>query len=275
MATDPETVLMDALGSVQAANYHIYGAIPSDKLVNAHQYLGVPATETILALIDTTMVGNCKTGLAITPAGLFWRNDWTASEKQGTAKWEELVESAMPIKRKMFDLVLGGDKVVTMSASQLSGEKTEQLLNKLIALYCSQGIATPSLLPRAQSSQIDGAAGQPANDSAGGRSEPGAFVSVVMWFFAAGLGIAGIIIGARLGAVVATEFLLSNLEQLELATVGLAQTFGLVGEDALWSTGAGRKALLGMVIGGFAGYHAARMITNAITRALGLPRYDG
>jgi len=70
-----EAILYDArLGE----NYYVGKNIPADKLENAVKSFAIPPEENVLALIDTTLFGSAKEGVAFGLRGIYWKNKMVA-----------------------------------------------------------------------------------------------------------------------------------------------------------------------------------------------------
>ena len=127
--------VMGILRSVTADGYHLYGTVPDKKRACALRYYGVPADEPILALIDTSVFGKAKTGVAFTPTGLFWKNDWTNESERNHVTWDQLSQAETPITTTMFELILGTGQAVNLSGAHIKKKDLEYLLNALIAQH--------------------------------------------------------------------------------------------------------------------------------------------
>lgn len=75
-----------------APYFYVDELIPASKLANARKRYPIPEHERVIALIDSTMFGSCKNGLAICEFGVIWRNILSGSE--GTyLDWEEFAQA--------------------------------------------------------------------------------------------------------------------------------------------------------------------------------------
>ncbi|WP_298845907.1 hypothetical protein [Clostridium sp.] len=61
--------------------YYVYGNIPDKKLNNAILNFPIPLEDEVIALIDSTIFGSCKNGLAVCMSGIYWKNDWITNSK--------------------------------------------------------------------------------------------------------------------------------------------------------------------------------------------------
>lgn len=111
--------------------------IPQKKREAAIQNYPVPRQEIILALIDGTLFGSAKVGMAIGLQGIYWKNDWTTETAKNFLSWEEMAKSTQSIGVKAIssDLLLGSGCVFNLSGSQVKAKYLAELLNEIIALY--------------------------------------------------------------------------------------------------------------------------------------------
>jgi hypothetical protein len=70
-------------------DYYVEELIPLKKLENAKKSYPVPDGGRVIALIDCTVMGSAKNGMAIGEHGLSWHNDWTTESKQTSLPWIE------------------------------------------------------------------------------------------------------------------------------------------------------------------------------------------
>ena len=85
--------------------------ISSKKEKNARQYFNIPNEERIIALIDGTLMGSCKNGLAICDNGLYWSNPWMTKTNITRMMWDEYV-FCNGIKLKSSDIYLTDGAVI-------------------------------------------------------------------------------------------------------------------------------------------------------------------
>jgi hypothetical protein len=82
-----------------------FGAqIPEKKLQNALK--AIPVKGDVLALLDCTVFGSCKNGVAITTEGVYWSNDWTVDSSIFGMSWDEIADSPTPPFYKSAEIVL-------------------------------------------------------------------------------------------------------------------------------------------------------------------------
>eukprot|EP00913_Durusdinium_trenchii_P008894 g8360.t1 len=72
--------------------YYVGNNIPEKKLSNAVMSYGIPATAEVIALIDCTVFGSAKDGLAICDDGLYWHNQFESAHR---LEWDDFVEAQL------------------------------------------------------------------------------------------------------------------------------------------------------------------------------------
>lgn len=75
-----------------AVGYYFMDDIPEKKIKNASMTFPIPIDEQVIALIDATVFGSCKSGLAVCLGGIYWRNDWTKGTLKKRYTWEEFAK---------------------------------------------------------------------------------------------------------------------------------------------------------------------------------------
>jgi hypothetical protein len=86
-----EKRILAILDEKKTDNLYVGNGIPEEKLKNAINSFPIRASSKVLGLIDTTIFGSCKTGMAITDQGLVWNNGLGASRKKTNMSWDELL----------------------------------------------------------------------------------------------------------------------------------------------------------------------------------------
>lgn len=133
-------VLVNMLEEHQTNGFWVGNNIPARKLDNAIAHFPIDPRLTILGLIDCTVMGSCKNGLAITDQGLIWKNDWTSSSSKTSFTWEELLETKDNIKIDKYDIDFGKNAKLNMAGCSMG--KTDafhlfhgiaELLGRLLA----------------------------------------------------------------------------------------------------------------------------------------------
>ncbi|MCM3443106.1 GYF domain-containing protein [Metabacillus halosaccharovorans] len=70
-------------------SYYVGAEIPEKKFNNVVTEFLIPSGEEILAVVDATVFGSCKNGLAICSGGMYVNNSWTGRTRRSFISWEE------------------------------------------------------------------------------------------------------------------------------------------------------------------------------------------
>jgi DNA uptake protein ComE-like DNA-binding protein len=85
--------------------YYVGEAIPQKKLTNARSSFAIPDTERVIALLDTTVFGSSKDGLAVCTGGVYWHDFMTDPKK---LTWADFASANIKPKGNR-DLEIGED----------------------------------------------------------------------------------------------------------------------------------------------------------------------
>ncbi len=143
--------ILAELREFSSSDFHV-GSIAPAKLRNAIDNYPVPAGETVLALVDATVFGSAKNGMAFGHRGIYWKNDWSTDTAKNYLSWEEVAELADTMTAKGSNLFLSPACVFNLAGSQV---KSQQLLglfarikkNALSALQEPAQAAPPANVP--------------------------------------------------------------------------------------------------------------------------------
>ena len=116
---------------------HIYidNLIPVEKVENAIINYPIDRTDKVLGLIDTTVFGSAKNGMAITEKGIYFKNDWTTHTIKNFLSWKELTKNNIR-KGSMFCILLANKCEFNISgASDINRDILINLLNEIINLF--------------------------------------------------------------------------------------------------------------------------------------------
>lgn len=127
--------LSQCLNSYATDGLYTIGGIPAEKLTNAIQNFPIDARDTVLALIDATVMGSCKKGIAFGLRGAYWKNDWTTKTQRNFMTWDELSSIDHMISTNTFDLILGPGNACNLSGANVKPAQAANLLLQLIAVY--------------------------------------------------------------------------------------------------------------------------------------------
>lgn len=132
---DIEQQLAQCLHNYATDGLYVLDGIPPKKLCNAIQHFPIDAREKVIALIDSTVMGSCKTGMAFGLRGVYWKNDWTTQTQRNFMTWEELSGCKHLIGPKFFDVIIGPGNVCNLSGSSVKPPLASNLLRQLIDVY--------------------------------------------------------------------------------------------------------------------------------------------
>lgn len=117
-------------------NFYVFDNIPDKKLINALRYYQVPEDASIYALLDTTVFGSAKTGLVITPYGLYWRNDSGFGQELNSLDWVEINQLLPMLSVSKYTLIFKPNVELDVSGSSTMKQGAIiELLNELAPLF--------------------------------------------------------------------------------------------------------------------------------------------
>lgn len=116
--------------------YYVAEAIPSSKLINARLSFPVPQNKQIVALLDTTVFGSGKLGLAISETGLRWRNGlntWAKGPKQVFLPWNKFASAPAFRYRGTFNvsMQIGMGTELALSGTDMGKKELADLLSEI------------------------------------------------------------------------------------------------------------------------------------------------
>lgn len=124
--------LIDICADFSGTDYFVDELIPGKKLNNARDFFPIPGKTKVIALIDCTVFGSNKTGLAICGDGIYWRNDWSTETLNNYLAWDEF--KSVVIKREgRYCIELGTGNILSLSGSAFSQTVTVNLLQAIQA----------------------------------------------------------------------------------------------------------------------------------------------
>lgn len=86
--------LMDIINGYHGKDYFIMGQIPQKKLAASTAFHGVDPRDTVLVLLDSTIMGTAENGMSITLKGIYWKNMWAVKTRKNHYTWAELADIA-------------------------------------------------------------------------------------------------------------------------------------------------------------------------------------
>ncbi len=115
---------------------YILPSIPQKKLDNATEYFPIDESDDIFCLIDCTVFGSCKNGLAFGLKGIYWKNDWATSSVDSYQSWDDLINVKDQLSTKIGSILnLGPGNALSFSGSSVKNKKALKLLLELMELY--------------------------------------------------------------------------------------------------------------------------------------------
>ncbi len=126
------SMLEEIQKEAQFQDFWVGDNIPPSKLGNAIEYYPIDPSLTVVGLIDCTVMGSCKNGLAITDAGLIWNNSWTTPTTKNYLTWEELANSIENMEIDDYAIDFGGGVKFGTAGSAMSTSDIFGLLCGLV-----------------------------------------------------------------------------------------------------------------------------------------------
>ena len=130
----PRGKLLSLLEDHQTDGFFVGDNIPERKLENALAHFPVDPTMQVLALIDCTIMGSCKCGMAITERGLIWKNDWTTRSSETSLTWDDFLARKHEIKLEKHDILFGKGSRLNMAGASMKKMDAFHLFIALIHL---------------------------------------------------------------------------------------------------------------------------------------------
>ena len=108
-------------------SWFVGGAIPKKKLNNIISEFPILPEDEVIAVLDCTIFGSCKYGLAVCKNGLYVNHDWSATVRKGYLSWDELVHAEIVAHGK-YEVDVSASFVVNFAASDIKQEELITLL---------------------------------------------------------------------------------------------------------------------------------------------------
>ena len=130
----PREKMISLLADHQTEGFYVGRNIPERKLENAIAHFPIAPTTDIFALIDCTVMGSCKCGMAITDCGLIWKNDWASASRspETSLAWDDLLDRKQDIKIEKHGIVLGKGARLGMAGASMKKLEAYHLIIALI-----------------------------------------------------------------------------------------------------------------------------------------------
>ena len=123
--------ILGELQKFRSSDFFVTANIPPDKLRNAITHYPVPPDETVMALVDATVFGSAKNGMAFGHRGIYWKNDWTTDTAKNFLTWDVVMQCADSMTVKGGSLFLSPDCVVNLSGSQVKPKDLMTLFSNI------------------------------------------------------------------------------------------------------------------------------------------------
>lgn len=122
--------IVDICANYSGADYYVEDMIPVAKLANARASFPIPNREHVIMLIDATVFGSAKNGLAIGESGIYWHNDWTTKSNKTFLDWNEFIEAEISQKGR-YEIEIGSGNFINMSGSSFKKDILVTLLHEI------------------------------------------------------------------------------------------------------------------------------------------------
>lgn len=170
-----ESKISKILETFHADDLFIAPTIPTNKLANAYANYKIPNNKLIIALIDATVFGSAKNGMAITGDGLYWKNDWTTDSRKTFLTWDEISNNINDIQAKGSELLLGsgcsfgmagaGMKPITLLKLLTEIEKIVETADKTENSLGQNSSTTPTVIAKEPARDTTGKIASNSDDS--------------------------------------------------------------------------------------------------------------
>ncbi|MDQ0090959.1 hypothetical protein J2T12_004385 [Paenibacillus anaericanus] len=135
MKTIDLNVITNICANYSGPDYYVADKIPKKKLRNAQAALSIPVHEHVVMLVDATVFGSCKNGLAVTNNGVYWKNDWLTATDHTYLSWGDFVRVDISWQRNVTSstsyIELGFGNNFNMDGSLFKKELLVQILQQL------------------------------------------------------------------------------------------------------------------------------------------------
>lgn len=122
--------LFDICNQYKNDSWYVGKAIPGKKLRNVMKEFPIPPNEKMIAVVDCTIFGSCKLGLAICSGGLYVNNDWSIDKKKGYLSWDEFTQANIRAAGK-YNVEITPVFILGMSGSVLKPDELVKILEHL------------------------------------------------------------------------------------------------------------------------------------------------
>jgi hypothetical protein len=123
--------ILRELRKFHSSDFFVAADIAPAKLRNAIEHYPVHAGETVLALVDATVFGSAKNGMAFGHRGIYWKNDWTTETAKNFLTWDEVMQCAESMTVKGNDLFFSPGCVLNLTGSQVKPQALMTLFSNI------------------------------------------------------------------------------------------------------------------------------------------------
>lgn len=155
--------ILDEAGRLECRDLLILDAIPQKKLINATAAYPIDVRDTVVVLIDATVMGSAKQGVALGLQGIYWRNSWTTSTDRNFLSWAEVKACVSSMRAERYDLILRPGCAVNLAATNVTPAMLMVLLQRIVSAAMSSD--TPDQRPNAQLARVPDAPDVVRSDS--------------------------------------------------------------------------------------------------------------
>lgn len=113
-------------------DFYITPGIPKNKLENARNHYHIPKEEKVLGLIDGTVFGSAKNGVAFGCLGIYWKNDWMTETSRNFLSWDELIKGRNEISTDAYDVFLPKGCVIGLVGSSIKSAQLKTYILEII-----------------------------------------------------------------------------------------------------------------------------------------------
>lgn len=124
--------ILEILKDFSSSDFYIAPQIPQAKLNNAFAHYPVPTKETILGLVDATVFGSAKNGMAFGINGIYWKNDWTTTTARNFLAWDDLHQNIGSISTNGPDLIIAPGCAFNLAGSSVKPKALMKLLTNIV-----------------------------------------------------------------------------------------------------------------------------------------------
>lgn len=133
-----KSLAIECISQYQERKVYAYGNIPYEKKETATKNFPIDTTDEVICLIDSTVFGSCKNGIAIGLKGIYWKNDWTVSSNINFMSWIDLVSVKEEIRAKGYDVILCKGNNIGLSGAGIKPAIACNLIRQLVDIYNSK-----------------------------------------------------------------------------------------------------------------------------------------